>query len=223
VTIGHGESAPRARRRWLFPAAIAALLLVLAAPWLLARLGHWLVVQDPLAPADAIFVHAGHLPFRAMEAADIYRQGFAPEVWLAPIAPTEESEAIRALGIAMPPDWYWVQQVLLARDVPQTAIHVLHTEVLNTRDEILVVAEQMRSRHLHRVILVTSKQHSRRVRALWDRAATPGLEAIVRPSADDPFDPDDWWHNTEDGQAVLHEIAGLLNVWLGGPLRPERE
>ena len=36
-------------------------------------------------------------------------------------------------------------------------------------------------------------------------------------------DPDAWWTNTEDGQAVLHELVGLVDVWLGIGLRPERE
>src|SRR5947207_15117971 len=53
-----------------------ATLVVLAA-W---RLGAWLVVPDPLKPARAIVVLNGSMPFRAMEAAKIYGQGWAPEV-----------------------------------------------------------------------------------------------------------------------------------------------
>ena len=47
-----------------------------------SRLGSWVVVADPLVKADAIVVFGGQLPFRAMEAAAIYHEGWAPEVWV---------------------------------------------------------------------------------------------------------------------------------------------
>ena len=70
---------------------------------------------------------------------------------------------------------------------------------------------------------MTSKQHSRRVRILWSRHADEALEAVVRYADSDPFDPERWWRNTEDGQRVVHEVFGILNAWVGSPLRPERE
>ena len=36
--------------------------------------GAWLVVEDPLQPARAIVVLGGKVPFRAMEAAKLYKQ-----------------------------------------------------------------------------------------------------------------------------------------------------
>ena len=44
--------------------------------------GRWLVVEDPLAKARAIVVLSGAMPSRALEAAKLYREGYAPEVWL---------------------------------------------------------------------------------------------------------------------------------------------
>ena len=44
--------------------------------------GRWLIVCDPLQRSTAIAVMGGELPYRAMEAAAIYRQGWAPEVWV---------------------------------------------------------------------------------------------------------------------------------------------
>ena len=105
ATLGANPSPERSRmrllgsRRGVGLAAVAALLLLLTAPSCLGAIGHWLVVSDELAPAEAIFVHAGRVPFRAIEAARIYNDGFAPEVWLADIAPTMESAALARLGI----------------------------------------------------------------------------------------------------------------------------
>ncbi len=201
---------------------LALVILALSLPPMLRGVGQWLVVEDPLASADAIFVHAGHVPFRAMEAAEIYGQGHAPEVWLAPIAPTPEQEALAQLGIEAPQGWFYSRQVLERLGVPSRAIRLLDRRVLTTADEIEAVAEELRRRSGRRIILVTSKQHSRRVRILWDRTSGDALEAMVRHSAADPFDPARWWTNTEDGQNVLHELIGIVNAWLGSPLRPER-
>lgn len=210
-------------RRLAFLAGVALFLISQLAPLALGAVGHWLIVEDELTRADVIFVHAGHLPFRSIEAADIYGDDFADEVWLAPISPTRESEALFDLGIERPPGHYWRSLVLSRRGVPRDAIRILSAEVLNTRDEVQSVADELARRGLSSAILVTSKQHSRRVRMLWDRVAPEGLTAIVRPSASDPFDPDAWWTNTEDGQATLHELAGITAVWLDIGLRPERE
>jgi uncharacterized SAM-binding protein YcdF (DUF218 family) len=200
----------------------AVLVIAAAAPTLLRGVGRWLMVSDELAPADAIYVHAGHLPVRALEAADLYAQTLAPEVWLAATVPTEERAALEAIGVTIPPEWHWNREVLIARGVPAEAIRLLPFEVANTRDEIAAVAGELRRSGGTRVILVTSRQHSRRVRTLWRRAGDDGLAAIVRSSRHDPFDPDRWWTNTEDGEAVLHELVGIVDAWLGLGLRPER-
>jgi uncharacterized SAM-binding protein YcdF (DUF218 family) len=213
-------------RRWCRRLVIAALLLavtlIVAAPAILRGIGRWLVVGDELARADAIYVHAGHLPVRALEAADLYLEGLAREVWLAEIVPTEENAALLALGLEVPSERHWNREVLLVRGVPHEAIRVLPVAVANTRDEVLAVAEELRRTGGRRAILVTSRQHSRRVWTLWRRYDAESLDAVVRPSRHDPFDPDRWWTNTRDGQAVLHELVGIVDAWLDLGLRPER-
>jgi uncharacterized SAM-binding protein YcdF (DUF218 family) len=218
-------AAPRTRRRALRVAAVVVVVViaaVVAAPPLLRGFGRWLVVSDPLAPADFIYVHAGHLPVRALEGADLYNEGLAPEVWLAETVPTEERAALEAVGVEVPPEWHWSRQVLLQRGVPADAIRLLPVEVANTRDEIVAVVDELRRAGKSKVILVTSRQHTRRVRTLWRSAGARGLEAMVRPSRHDPFDPDRWWTNTDDGEAVLHELIGIADAWLDLGLRPER-
>jgi uncharacterized SAM-binding protein YcdF (DUF218 family) len=198
-------------------------LVVVAAPRGLRSLGHWLVVDDALAePADAIYVHAGHMPVRALEAADLFLAGHAPEVWLAEAVPTAERAALERLGLRVPVEADWNREVLQVRGVPAGAIRVLPRQVANTRDEVALVAEELRRVGGRRVVLVTSRQHSRRVRTLWRRHDVGELEATVRSSRHDPFDPDRWWTNTEDGEAVFHELVGIADAWLDLGLRPER-
>src|SRR5713226_1830041 len=71
---------------------VMAMLAVLAsgATWVFCHVGQWLVVQDQLEPAQAIVVLSGGMPLRAREAAKIYHQGFAAQVWVTrPVGPAD--------------------------------------------------------------------------------------------------------------------------------------
>jgi len=59
--------------------------------------GRWLVVEDPLVKARAIVVLSGAMPLRAIEAGKLYREGYAPEIWLT--HSTEPGETLEEMGI----------------------------------------------------------------------------------------------------------------------------
>jgi hypothetical protein len=84
-------------------------------------------------------------------------------------------------------------------------------------------AERQQKQHSgERVIIVSSKFHTRRVKVLWRILVGAHLEAIVRYTPDDPFEPDRWWHTTTDAMTVAREWSGLLNAWAGFPLKSTR-
>ncbi len=232
-TDGHPSLDPRARtvesrptqswRRW--PLLIATVLFVLfqAGPWLLGSLGAWLVVEDEIGQTDVIFVHSSDVPYRAMEAAELYGQGRAPEVWIAALVPSERSRALERIGMSFLGSHYWERQILQRLGVPAGAIRVMDTPVLNTLDEIDALRAEMLQLGRTSVILVTSRAHSRRVRLLWSKADDASIEGAVRWARADPFDPDRWWTNTDDGKEVVHELLGILDMWVGTGLRPKRQ
>jgi uncharacterized SAM-binding protein YcdF (DUF218 family) len=166
-------------------------------------------------------VLGGHLPFRAMEAASLYRQGWAPEVWLTRSSSPAEAGALARLGIRVLGEEHYNRQVLERLGVPTEAIHVLRDGAQNTVEEVQVVARELEQVEGGRIILVTSKAHSRRVRATWHALVGETPHAVVRYAADDPYDPSRWWRNTRDALAVSREVFGLLNVWAGFPVRQE--
>jgi uncharacterized SAM-binding protein YcdF (DUF218 family) len=180
--------------------------------------GRWLVVEDSLAKARAIVVLSGAMPLRAIEAARLYREGYAPEIWLT--HSPEPGETLEKMGIPFAGEDYYDTRVLMHEGVPQEAIHVLAPPIVNTADEIKVVAATLARGKSEAVILVTTKAHTRRVRLLWRRLAPGQGPAIVRASPGDPFDPRHWWRTTSDALDVVREVLGLLNAWAGLPLRP---
>ena len=153
--------------------------------------GHWLVVTDPLVHAQAVVVLSGHVPFRAMEAASIYRQGWAPEVWLTKTIRPAEEGALAQLGIGVVRGETYNREVLERLGVPPDAIRLLNEGVRNTAEEVQLVFRELKQVGGNRVILVTSKPHTRRVRAIWRALVGDTPEVIVRYALEDPFGADD--------------------------------
>jgi uncharacterized SAM-binding protein YcdF (DUF218 family) len=217
-----GETPQRHRRAVLY-ALLAGLAL---APLLLLggvlRLGHWLIVEDRLGPARAIVVLGGQVPFRAMEAARTYRRGLAPEVWLTRGGGDREQNAFRRLGILYIPEEAYNRRVLERMGVPARSIRVLEEEAENTAEELLLVSKELRKVGGSRVILITSKPHTRRVKIIWRALVGSTPQAEVRYVPEDPFDPSGWWKSTEGALDVSREFFGLVNAWAGFPVRPSR-
>lgn len=192
---------------------------VLLTPVALLAIGKWLVVADPLEPSEAIVVLGGHLPFRAIEAATIFRKGCAPRVWLTRGTLHEEDVALTRLGIHPIPEYAYSRQVLEQLGVPAASIEVLGQRVEDTAEEVTVISQQLRRVGGKRVILITSKYHTRRVRIIWQKLVGDHPNAVVRYTRDDPFDTTRWWRSSRESLAVAREVLGIVNAWAGFPLR----
>jgi len=214
---------PRARwRRCVLILGVAVVLAALLVPMAASAVGRWLVVADPLQPARAVVVLSGRVPFRAMKAASIYKAGMAPEVWISrPLASPEEM-AMHRLGLAGDNEAQRNQRVLERLGVSPGAIRVLDRPIVNTMEEVQVVVEALRSLRADSVILVTSKPHTRRVKAIWRTLVGDTPRLLVQHPEDEPFDADRWWRHTGDALEVSREVFGLMNVWAGFPVRPDR-
>jgi uncharacterized SAM-binding protein YcdF (DUF218 family) len=203
------------KRYWAILAAAGCSVLALVLVAFLG-VGRWLVVEDPLVKARAIAVLSGRMPLRAIEAAKLFRQGYAREIWLT--RSSDPGETLEAMGIRYAGEEYYNTRVLIHEGVPPEAIHVLDRPIVNTADEIKVISAALDREKDRSVILVTSKAHTRRARLLWRKLASKQNQAIARAASDDPFDPRHWWRTSSDALDVVREVLGLLNAWAGLPL-----
>jgi uncharacterized SAM-binding protein YcdF (DUF218 family) len=204
-------------RRWLIWAGIPIVLITMGL-LVFFGIGRWLVLQDPLVHADAIVILSGHLPDRALEAARLYGAGYAQQVWISQgLSP---AEGLKTMKIVYLGEDFYNEKILLAKGVPVDAIRILERPSANTQVEVREIRDFLRQNNLSSVIIVTSKAHTRRVRAIWKKLAGSDARAIVRFANDDPYDGAHWWRHTQDGLDVVRETLGLLNVWAGFPLRP---
>jgi len=204
-------------RRFFIAAGVGASLLTLAGIYAFLHAGLWLVREDPLQKSQAIIVLSGGLPDRALAAAQIYRDGFASQVWLT--QPLQPGASMEDLHLPYAGEEQYNRMVLIGQGVRPHDIRLLTPRILNTADELRAVAEALDQQPGARAIIVTSRAHTRRVRALW-RKLSPGDRGrlLVRASTEDPFDAEHWWRTSNDALAVVREYLGLLNAWAGLPL-----
>jgi uncharacterized SAM-binding protein YcdF (DUF218 family) len=209
---------PYRRRLRVWVSLMGAVFLLLLLVFL--NVGRWLVVQDPLQKAAGIAVLSGRMPGRALEAARVYRQGYAGRVWLT--HSTEPGKALAALSIPFVGDEEYNRQILIHEGVPEDAIEVLDPPIVNTADEMQTIGAALQKQKERTVILVTSPVHTRRAKALWNKIAGKDGVALLHGVSDDSYDGVHWWRTTPDALDVVREVLGLVNVWAGLPLRPSQ-
>ena len=193
---------------------VLALVAVVAHRPLLRAAGRILVVEPSDGPADAIVVVAGSTPTREALAAALFREGRAPVVVVSRQTMPVRVQQLLDLGIR-PLDFQGESVAALEKyGVPRAAIVTLTEPVEITEMELRAVAAEAHTRGWRRVLLVTTPNHSRRVRLVWHREAGPGIEAGIAMIDDECSADRAWWTRRRCSEAVLHEYLGLIAVYL---------
>lgn len=202
-------------KRFLLRGAIAAVPILVILALALPRAGAWLVVQDPLDKADAVYVLGGTMYERPLEAVDLYREGWAPRIMLVrQMADLGEAELVKR-GIPYPREVDVQVEVLGRLGIPRDAI-VIIDQADSTADEADHLHAVVTRDKLSRVIVVTSKQHTRRARLVMRRRLDgTSVQVIMRYSRYDRSDVDRWWARRGTLRFTLFEYQRLLGYWTG--------
>lgn len=200
------------RRRVLL---IAAVVIAAGCAWAVYHLGAFLHDEQPLEPADAIFVFAGTRMERALEAADLYTQGYGKLVVLTEEVADGALDELARRGIAVPTQAEVSRDVMIRLGLPPDAIIIAPGLHNTTGQEAQTLRSLAKMRGWRRVIVVTSKLHTRRVGVAARRGlGGMGVEVIVRASRYDPADPAYWWRSRSDVRDVVLETEKLIAYWL---------
>jgi len=194
-TFGSGWMLPTAarlagsRRTWLVSA-----LLVVAAAGLLARglwlptVGSFLVVADPLQPADAVVALSGGDRGRVDEAARVVLAGYG--TWLVGTNYPLNLPGIRDDYDAL------VRQEAVWQGVPPERVLTAPEPVETTYDEARAVRRLALSRGWRSLIVVTDPYHTRRARRIFrDVLADTGITVAAHPVAGHWYQPETWWQS----------------------------
>ena len=187
-----------------------------ATAWLLFYGGRYLYHDDPLQKADAVFVLGGARVERWLEAYDLYREGYAQLIVLSPERAEPAESMIRSRGVAFPSTPELQHAALVQLGVPASAILMPGGWVDNTAQEANLLRTAAQARGWKRLIVVTSKYHTRRAGFAVRRALSgTGCETIIRGSRYDPWDPDRWWRARSDIRFGAFEWIKLVLYRLG--------
>jgi uncharacterized SAM-binding protein YcdF (DUF218 family) len=179
-------------------------------------LGRFMSPEDPLVAADAIFVLAGTRIERPMEAADLYLEGYAPRILMTRDTGEQAIAIAERRGVHVPSDFDLGRDAVVRLGVPEDALVMPARVHDNTAQEAETLRDVARQRGWHRVIVVSSTYHLRRVALACRRALRgSGVEIIVRGSRYDPAVPDQWWRRRSDIRWIASEVPRLVLYALG--------
>jgi hypothetical protein len=204
------------RRQWLGALLVITVLAVasVAVPVLrtpiLRAAGGALVVDDALGSADIIVVATGADGAGVLEAADLVHSGVAPRVavFADPPDPVVDREFLRR---GVPYEDEAARSVRQLRALGVQAIEQIPRAVAGTEDEGRTLPEWCDQHRFRAVVVVTTSDHSRRLRRLLRRSMKGHQTAVtVRRARYSQFDPDRWWGTREGMRTGLVELQKLL-------------
>jgi uncharacterized SAM-binding protein YcdF (DUF218 family) len=195
-------SSPR-KRAVLISAVLLAVIAFFTRTLWLPMLADFLVVNQPVEKADAIYVLGGFDPIRAPAAASLFRAGYAPRVLVSAYPHS-------------PPQAKWLNsdsmacyKLLVAAGVPAQEVDVIGT-ASSTYEEAINLKEYLRRHPVKSLLIVTSHFHSRRVQWTFTRALADQVKLIVVESDNRHFYTYDWWRNSYGRLVVFNEYTKLV-------------
>ena len=118
----------------------------------LSKLGTFLVVEDPLDKADAIFVLGGTRFERPLEAVDLFNEGWAPQILLFRVVKDFGEVELLKRGFAFPLESDVQSDALRRMGVPADKVIVLG-EKDSTKDEALEIRDQVVAHNWKKIIV----------------------------------------------------------------------
>jgi uncharacterized SAM-binding protein YcdF (DUF218 family) len=200
-----GLEARKRSSRWLFPAVLPALLVLILAAFhrqVLDGLGEFLVVSDPLERADLIYVLGGDFwGSRVLLGANLGSQGWAPKVILSG-GPYQGSCACD-LSV----------EFVMRHGYPRDLFLPVPMEALSTMDEAYAMRPVFQRLGARRIILVTSNFHARRAEQVF-RLLLPEFDFRMAAAPDQTFDPRAWWHSQPERHLLFSEYKKMVGTIL---------
>jgi uncharacterized SAM-binding protein YcdF (DUF218 family) len=173
------------------------LLLAIFHRFWLPLIGGFLIVADPLQPADAIVPLAGKAE-RVEYAATLYNEGYA--TWFVATSMPHYVPGIRE------PYSTLVSREAMWAGVPEDVIIEATTVVSTTYQEARVVRNLAQQQGWHSLLVVSSPSHTRRARWIFrDVFADTPIKILVHPVEDHWYTPDTWWQHPDGLRATWTE------------------
>lgn len=187
---------------------------------LLVGLGNFLVASDENpTPAEAAVVLATGVdyPERLIEAAHLYEKGLVRKVIIDGDRKSEALKELETRGYVDPCRWSASPVAILKfLKVEEEDIIVIDApDAFDTASEAKAVGTVLLKNRFSKLIITTSKFHTRRAGYIWRKAFPGQFDIQVAAAGNDPFDPKAWWKQGRQVRQLLGEYGGWLHYWAG--------
>ena len=204
------------RRFSIFVLALAVFFLLLwffSGP-ILGRLGQFLLCDQKPVAADAVVVLSTGVEYypRLMEAADLFRKGFARKVVINGNRKTDVLRELEKRGFEKCCPWYEeTVRILEVLGVPRKDVLPINAEdAYDTVSEAKIVGRQLMERGFKRLIITTSKSHTCRAYHIWSSMFKGEMFICTVSAKTDPFDVNGWWKQGRQIRWVLAEYGAWI-------------
>jgi hypothetical protein len=190
--------------------AAAAIVAVPSVREPVLRAAGWaLVVNEPVALADIIVVSPESGGAGVLEAADLVQSGIATRVAVFSDPPSgEDLEFIRR---GLPYMDAGAMQVRQLKWLGVTDVVQIPRTDAGTESEGQVLPSWCDQHQFRSIVLVTARDHSRRLRRVLNRVMKGHLTRVtVHPSRYSSFDPDRWWETRGGIRTEIFELQKLV-------------
>jgi hypothetical protein len=201
-------------RRWSLIVLIVVLLGLLVTSrgmrGPLARAVGWvLVVDDPVGRADVIVVPVWAGAEAAIDAADLVHNGIASRVAVLPELKTPAEEELTRRGVPYQDETADLVELLHALGVE--TVEVTPNPITGTTSEGDVLPGWCEEQQIHAIVVLSTPDHSRRVRRVLRRAFRGRSTTVaIRSARFSSFDPDRWWDTRDSLRTGIVEVQKLL-------------
>lgn len=188
--------------------AVVAAVVYFARGEILGAVGRTLLAEDPIAPADVIVVSLDAGGAGVLEAADLVHRGMATRVAVFTDPPRDEDlEFIRR---GLPYEDQAARQIRQFQWLKVDGVQTITRRDAGTEGEADVLPSWCDRNEVHSVIVVSSTDHSRRLRRVLNRAMQGHAVTVsIRPSRYSPFDPAQWWKSRSGVRTAIVEMQKL--------------
>jgi len=178
------------------------LICLCSALFVLGALGNFLVVNEPLQPADAVVVLSGGELDRLEKAVNIIKAEKARYLILTETQETTESG--------------WKTADYLAseahqRGIPVPQIVITRKVATNTQEEAIATLDILKERGWNTLIVVTDPYHTRRSQLIFQQVLSKEpVEFIVVSSKEPRLNAWLWYLDRDSKNSVFRELISLL-------------
>jgi len=205
------------RSLWVLIPLFTLLLIVIFTGTILRTMGRLIMVDENPPRSDAVVVLNTGVEYypRLIQAADIYRQELAQNVVINGNRKTDTLRELEAGGFKTCCPWYANSvSILKMFGVPENKIMWISVEdAYDTVSEADAVGKELIKKEFAKVIITTSKYHTRRAKFIWQKRHENRLTIFMVSAKTDPYDPNNWWKSGRQIRWVLAEYGAWLYYW----------